>query len=160
MTDQLPALVDRQGQPIVSKKRIRPALATAIRLIVTEGYTIKDAAKAVGYVPHAVTQALRKPHVRAFRADVKRAWMESQTEKAWRNVADLAQGAQSEDVRLKASRTILEAAGELTPGAEKGDGPRNLINIGRQEIHHHHPPTERMPGVVEIVSNQLLDEER
>ena len=104
--------VDKYGRPI-AKGRIRPALLTAIRLIVEEGMTQADAARAVGYKAESLTSALRKPHVKAVVAGVKRAWLDSRTSRAWVNVARLADDAVSEDVKLKANRIFLEAAGEL-----------------------------------------------
>lgn len=150
-------LVDIAGNR-VSKGRIRPALHTAIRLIVEDGLSQAEAAKRVGMKGPSLTVALHKPHVRAAMADVKRAWLESQTSKAWLQVAKLAENAVSEDVRLKASRTFLDAAGELTPADQGGAGPRQLIQIitksvqmGAQPLH------QRLPGVVEPLPGQYLD---
>lgn len=119
---------DKHGND-VAKGRIRPALRTAINLIVADGLTIAEAAKAVGYKAESLSKALLKPHVRTLRADVKRAWLSSQTERAWLTVANLADKAASEDVRLKAARTILEASGELTPRDGAGAAPPQLIQI-------------------------------
>lgn len=163
MGDQLP-MVAKDGVAVV-KGRIRPALASAVRLIVCEGYTIRDAAKAVGYAHGSLKKALGRAHVRAFRTDVKRAWMTSETERAWLGVASLARGAASEDVRLKAQRTILEAAGELNKGDDDARQTRQLINLTRIETHYHgsEPPNERLPGVIEApefidVTPEPLDE--
>lgn len=109
-------LVTRSGE-VIRKGRISPALRSAIHLIVSDGLTVAEAAMRTGYTTHSLTQALKKPHVRALRDSVKRAWIESRTEKAWLTVADLADNAASEDVRLKAAKTFLDAAGELTPDA-------------------------------------------
>lgn len=150
-------MVRRDGSPITSG-RIRPALETAIRLIVTEGYAIADAAKAVGYREHSLIQALKKPHVRAFRAGVKRAWLESQTSKAWLTVANLAANAVSEDVRLKASRTFLDAAGELTPDAKGQAGPSQLIQIITRAVDiGGQPLDQRLPGVIEAPAWKAID---
>lgn len=74
--------------------------------------------------------ALAKPHVRAEVTRLKRAWMDNQTGKAWQVVANLAQSAESLDVRLKAARTILEAAGELKAVDRRPNGPpRQLVQI-------------------------------
>jgi hypothetical protein len=150
-------MVRRDGSPITNG-RIRPALETAIRLIVEQGYTIADAAKSVGYREHSLIQALHKPHVRAFRAGVKRAWLDSQTSKAWLTVADLAANAASEDVRLKASRTFLDAAGELTPDAKGQAGPSQLIQIITRAVDiGGQPLDQRLPGVIEAPSYKVID---
>lgn len=125
--------VEQLAQETASKARnlqIRPALREAIRLYVTEGLSKTDAALRAGMTLHGLLAALKKPHVRAFEVHVKAAWMDSRTSKAWLNVADLADSAQSEDVRLKANRVFLEAAGEL---GGKGEDPskvaRTLVQI-------------------------------
>jgi hypothetical protein len=133
------------------KGRIRPALATAIRLIVEEGHTQADAAQAVGMNPVSLSLALKKPHVKALREAVKRAWLDNETGKAWLTVINLSNGAASEDVRLKAAKLLLEAAGELDGGRSDGDkGPKSLVQI---VLHH---PAEMttvggLPGVIEII---------
>ena len=135
------------------KGRIRPALDTAIRLIVEEGRTQADAAKAVGMNQVSLSLALRKPHVIALRAAVKRAWLDSKTDKAWVTLANLADNAASEDVRYKSAKLFLEAAGELDGGRDRGDaGPRSVVQI---LINHPQVVGEGMaagqPGVIEII---------
>lgn len=137
------------GKPL--KGQIRPPLRAAIDAIVTKGLSISDAARSVGYTPHSLQVALKKPHVILYHTAVKRAWLESRTSKAWVNVAELADTAASEDVRLKANRIFLEAAGELGgKDDESGSKARTLINIvlgaapqGGQSIN------SRLPGVIE-----------
>ena len=102
----------------VRKPQIRPALARAIELIVHTAATISQAAEATGLRRESLSKALKKPHVVAHMAGVKRARLESQTFAAYGTVFDLATGAASEDVRLKASRLVLELAGELGPRAD------------------------------------------
>lgn len=137
------------------KGRIRPALATAIRLIVEEGHTQADAAQAVGMNPVSLSLALKKPHVKALRDGVKRAWLDNKTGKAWLTVAALAENAASEDVRLKAAKLFLEAAGELERAGDRDTGPRSLVQI----VMHH--PAElttvggNQSGVIEIIRNPV-----
>lgn len=149
-------LVTKSGEPI-AKGRIRPSLATAIRLIVEQGYTIGDAAKAVGYQRNSLVQAFNKPHVRAFRASVRRAWLNSQTEKAWRTVADLAGSAASEDVRLKAAKVFIEADEETRSRAP--EGVRQLVQIVTQHVHMggEQPLGQRLPGVIEHQAPQRIE---
>ncbi len=130
------------------KGRIRPALATAVRLIVTEALSIQDAANRVGMQRESLSRALTKPHVQALRAGVKRAWLENETGKAWLQVARLADAAQSEDVRLKASKLILDAAGELTPRDLEGRINRPSVQIIISSPHGESPP-QQLPGVIE-----------
>ena len=157
MTGKMVNLVDKDGNAI-RKGRIRPALMTALRLIVEEGLSQDAAAKRVGMKGPSLTVALHKPHVRAALAGVKRAWLESQTSKAWLTVANLAESAVSEDVRLKASRTFLDAAGELTPDDKGGAGPRQLIQIITRSVQMGGQPLDqRLPGVVEALPRNLID---
>ena len=55
--------------------------------------------------------------------------MESKVLRAWVTVADLAEGAASEDCRLRSARTILEAAGELSPTETGPRLPGTAIQI-------------------------------
>ena len=125
--------IDTLALETVKKARtlqIRPALQEAIRLYVTEGFSKSEAAKRAGMTLHGLLAALKKPHVRAFESHVRDAWMESRTSKAWLNIANLADSACSEDVRLKANRTFLEAAGELgAKGQDAGKLATALVQI-------------------------------
>jgi hypothetical protein len=140
-------LVTLQGQKI-RKGRVAPALRTAITLIVTEGLSIVDAAQRTGYKAHSLQVALKKPHVKAAKEAVKRAFLASETDKAWLTVVGLAQSAGSEDVKLKAAKVLLDAAGELepkgvAPGAQR---PTVIINM----VHPAgHPIPHQLPGVIE-----------
>lgn len=154
MSDDAPSMVGKDGLP-VTRGRIRPALDTAIRLIEEEGYTIADAAKAVGYRTHSLTQALHKPHVRAFRASVKHAWRQGQTAKAWLTVADLASSAMSEDVRLKAAKVFIDA--DEAARATMPDQARQLVQIVTQNVNiGRHLTSDQVPGVIEAKPYQPL----
>lgn len=132
------------------RKQIRPQLAAAIRLIVDEGASIPEAAERVKMQLRSLQAALRKPHIKAHLADVKRAWMTSQTRKAWTTVAQLADGAASEDVRHKAARTILEAAGELGGRGQADDQqPRQLVQIITQAVNLGAAAAQATPGIIE-----------
>ena len=150
-------LVTKDGKGIV-RGRIRPALRTAIRLMVEDGMSQADAAKSVGYNQVSLSVALRKPHVKVVVEAVKRAWLGNETGKAWRTVADLANGAASEDVRLKAAKVFLDAAGELDGSNGEGRGkPAGLVQI----VINHAPPGgqpigQRLPGVIEAQPIQRI----
>ena len=154
MTTTAPMLVDKNGKP-VPRGRIRPALDTAIRLIEEQGYTIADAAKAVDYRTHSLVQALHKPHVRAFRADVKRAWRESETSRAWVTMAKLAQHAGSEDVQFKSAKFLIE----MSEAAENRmpEQARQLVQIVAQNVNLTGQLTHsQTPGVFEAKPYQPL----
>lgn len=148
MTDATPpAMLDKDGQPVV-KGRIRPALDTAIRLIEEEGYTIADAAKAVGYRTHSLVQALHKPHVRAHRASVKHAWRDGVTSQAWVRMAKLALGAVSEDVQHKSAKFLIEKAEEAE--GRTGAAATQLVQILVQNANiTAQLPASQMRGVIE-----------
>ena len=132
--------------------RVRAPLAAAVTAIVTRGLSIADAAQEVGMARESLSRALRKPHVQALRAGVKRAWLTSKTDLAWVQVAKLAADAQSEDVRLKAAKTILDAAGELKREGGDDRSPKSLVQIVM-----HHAPAEmttvggNRSGIIEII---------
>lgn len=146
----LPALVGKDGKK-VRRKSVRPPVMAAIHLIVEEGISINDAAQRVGYNPISLGVALKKPHVLAAKAAVKRAWLASETDKAWLTVTSLAQSAGSEDVRLKASKVLLEASGELGSQDAERKGPASLvqINIAHQPAIGAQPSPHQLPGVIE-----------
>jgi hypothetical protein len=140
------------------KTTIRPRLRDAVHILVTEGLSIADSARRAGMTPHSLQVALKKPHVADHVSHVKRAWLENRTSKAWLNVAQLADSACSEDVRLKANRVFLEAAGELgAKGADPNAAARTLVQIvvnAAQGMGH--LPASQMPGVIESPPYQPL----
>ncbi|WP_374387120.1 hypothetical protein [Brevundimonas sp.] len=140
-------LTDRDGE-VVRKGRISPALRTAITLIIHEGLTVREAAIRAGYQYESLQKALLKPHVRAFRADVKRAWLDSQTERAWIVAAQLQMQSASDDVRLKAAKVFIEADKEASSKmpAEVRQTVQivtNNVNMGVQPTHN------QLSGVIE-----------
>lgn len=140
-------LVARDGEP-VRKGRVSPALRTAIVLIVHEGLTVADAAKRTGYQTESLSKALIKPHVKAFRLSVKRAWLASQTERAWLTVSDLAMQANSEDVRLKAAKVFIEA--DAAARNAMPEQARQLVQIVTQNVNMTgHLTSSQVPGVIE-----------
>ncbi len=154
-------IIDEKAKAAVAIARapqIRPRLQEACTLIVTEGLSQQDAARRAGMTPHSLNVAMKKPHVRAFLSSVKHAWLESRTSKAWLNVAQLADSACSEDVRLKANRVFLEAAGELgAKGTDPNATARTLVQIvvnAAQGMGH--LPASQMPGVIESPPYQPL----
>lgn len=154
MSEPLHPVAVEKAETLAAKARapqIRPKLQEACRLIVTEGLTQAAAAKRSGMTAHSLQVALKKPHVAAFLSHVKRAWLESRTSQAWINMAELADKACSEDVRYKANRTFLEAAGEI--GNTRGDGEslaktlvQIIVNQGRDTTQL---PDGQMRGVIE-----------
>lgn len=115
--DALPEIIKPRA------RQIRPPVEAAIQLIVSRAVTIAEAAESVGMQGPSLAKALRRPHISDRLRYVKREWLESKTAKAWIGVVDLADNAQSEDTRLRALRTILEAAGELGPN-RRDDAPQ------------------------------------
>ena len=147
-------LVNRDGEE-VRKGRISPALRTAITLIVSEGLTVADAALRTGYKPHSLTQALKKPHVKAFRASVKRAWLASETEQAWLTMTDLARRASSEDARFKAAKFMIDV--DLQARGAMPEQARQLVQIVTNNLTMTGNLTaSQMPGVIEAPAYQPL----
>ena len=148
-----PELVNRDGETI-RKGRISPALRTAIVLIVTEGLTVADAAIRTGYKPHSLTQALKKPHVKAFRASVKSAHLRSETDAAYAELCKMARFASSEDVRLKAIKVLIDI--DQQANAAMPERAHQTIQIIAQNVNL---PTNlgnnQMSGVIEAQPFQL-----
>lgn len=154
MTEDAANLPDKDGKPVV-KGRIRPALDTAIRLIEEQGYTIADAAKSVGYRTHSLVQALHKPHVRAFRAHVKRAWRESESSYAWFTMTRLARSAASEDVKFKSAKFLIEM--DEAANTRMPEQARQLVQIVTNTVQIGGQPTDdRLPGVIEAQPFQVI----
>lgn len=110
-------------------RQIRPRVRVALAAIVEKGAKISEAAEMAGMRTESLRLALKRSHIQDELTRVKRAWLSNETGKAWLTVADLANGAASEDVRLKAARTILEAAGELGNKDKGEQTPRQLVQI-------------------------------
>ena len=139
----------------IRKGRVSPALKTAITLIVHEGLTVADAAKRTGYKTESLAKALIKPHVKAYRASVKHAWLASQTERAWLTVSDLALQANSEDVRLKAAKVFIDA--DAAARQAMPEQARQLVQIVTNTVQIGQQPTDdRLPGVIEAQPFQVL----
>jgi len=122
MDDALPPQTARPAH-------IRPALRAALVSLVHDGLTITAAAEKAGLQRESLSKALKKPHVQTALADVRRAWSSNETAKAWLVVARLADGAASEDVQLKAARTILDAAGELSGQSTSAPRVAQVVQI-------------------------------
>lgn len=132
-------------------KGVRPALLEAIRqLAANPKMTQKEAARLGGLTEHGLQRALQRPQVRELLECVRRARRDGKTAEAWEVVYDLMDGAASEDVRHKAARTVLAAAGELEAENGKQQVIGQLIQIVTQNVNlGDEPPYERLPGVVE-----------
>lgn len=154
MNRKAPALQHKDGTSI-RKERVSPALRSAVTLIVTEAYSITDAAKRVGITRETLSRALKRPAVKTLLADVKRAHLESRTYKAWNRVEELAEGAASEKVKLEANRTILQAGGDLVPERDASEQTGPMFVIVKNEMHVGGPPPviERLPGVFELADD-------
>lgn len=90
---------------------------------------IPEAAKEAGMQYESLRVALKRPHVHEELVSLKRAWMNSETLASWVAVSELRQTATSEDVKLKAARTFIGAAGELEPDRGVQGGPAMLVQI-------------------------------
>lgn len=148
MSDTLPAItLDDDG---IARRagQLRPALKAALHAMVENGLNQREAAELVGMQADSLTIALRRPHVQAYVADVKRAWLANATGVAWRTVSKLMTDGKSEDVRLKAARTVLEAAGELGgPDGNPSERAQTVINIVMKSQGQHAPTPDS--GVIE-----------
>lgn len=100
-------------------KQIRAPLERAIRLMVEEGRTLVDAAEISALQEESLRKALRKPHVAVFVSSLRREWLSGQTLQSFHKISALRDGAQSEKVQLDACKTIITAAGELAPEANR-----------------------------------------
>lgn len=130
-------------------------MRTAITLIVHEGLTVNEAAKRTGYQWESLAKALLKPHVRAFKSDVKRAWLSSETERAYLVAARLARGAASEDVQLKAARLFIDMDQEARKAMP--DQARQLVQIiNHGTVHTGQLPSQQLSGVIEAQPYQPL----
>lgn len=147
-------LRDADGQSI-RKGRISPALRTALVLIVHEGMSQADAAKRVGIRPNSLAKALLKPHVKAALLDVKRAWLASQTERAYLVAATLATGANSEDVQLKAARIFIDM--DQQARATMPEQARQLVQIVTQNVQiGGQLPDGQVSGVIEAPAYRVI----
>lgn len=111
----------------VRRKQIRAPLERAIRLIIENGRTLPEACDTAGLQEESVQKALRKEHVKAFCASVKREWMTGQTFRSWSTVEQLRDGSASDKVRLESAALFIRAAGDLEP--ERNHGPSTALAL-------------------------------
>ena len=142
------------------KAQVRPGVEAALQLIVQRGLPFREAAEAVGYKPESLAKALRREHVLARLASLKREWMEARTFQAWVGMADLAENAVSEEVRHKSLKVFLEASGELS-GRDRAPPPAGVaVQIiigegpGRREVRL---SDGRDTGVIEAAPYEATD---
>ena len=86
--------------------------------MITEGLTRSEAAEKHGLTDGALYQALRKEHVIRFKTDVLREFREGLAERALVRVDGLSEKANSENVRLEASKTLLSLDDRFTPATK------------------------------------------
>ena len=103
-----PALTTESGR----KVRISRKLQHAIELIVREGRTQQDAAKAVGMTERGLSLALRKPHIKAYRSRVLEARINNYGELAIKTLADIMQDPKAPaGVRRGCAHDLMDLAG-------------------------------------------------
>ncbi|RYG85102.1 MAG: hypothetical protein EON59_12930, partial [Alphaproteobacteria bacterium] len=113
----------RQAVKVERSKQIRPPLERAIRLMVEEGSTLSEAAQTAGLVEESLRKALVKPHVKAFRTGVTRAWLDNQASRGFVKAVALMDGAESQKLQLESAKLLIGAAGMLEPErASTGSG--------------------------------------
>ncbi len=149
--DTLPAMKPLQG-------RIPPRLRDAIGLIVQDGYSVKKAAETVGYSTHALSAALRRSHVQAYKGDIIASFMANAGDLARNTLVNLMIHSKSDDVRHKAARTILELTGEIGGNADKqggsGDVVVNILTGPRVNNGSSSDDTEQQSITVEVLRNR------
>ena len=123
--------VTRQPQA-ERKARITPKVREAIRLMVEEGRKRPEAAAAVGMQDDSLYRALRRPECLALRTSLLGSLREAESSRSIARVANLADTAASEHVRLGANELLLGLNGE---------GP-----VIRGSVTHHHQGLA--PGLV------------
>lgn len=125
------------------KTRIGSRLRVAITGMVEEALTRQDAAKKAGITDHALYCALRKPHVQAYRRELMEVLRSSESSKTFARVAKLADGAQSEHVRLQAAIHLGEVDG-ISP-VQKG------------QFEHAHTHAHIIPGLTVVFGSDEVD---
>lgn len=103
-----------KGKGKLPKGRITPMLEAAIRVMVYEGASVAEAAEKAGYQRKSLENALRKPHVKAYKTEVWRAFKDSEAEKSFIVTCELRDKAKSENVRLQAAKAIMDQDGRFS----------------------------------------------
>ena len=134
----------------VRQKQIRAPLERAIRLMIEDGRTLSEACQAAGLQDESVQKALRKEHVKAFCASVKREWMTGQTFRSWSTVENLRDHSASDKVRLESAALFIRAAGELEP--DRHHAPTTALALQIIVAPQHALPTSinTAGGLVEV----------
>lgn len=94
------------------KVRLNRKLQDAIKYIVLEGRSQKDAADLAGMTQHGLSNALKKPHVKAYRARVLEARINNYGELAIKTLADIMQDPKAPaGVRRGCAHDLMDLAG-------------------------------------------------
>lgn len=135
-----------------STRPLRKRLRTALQILVSTGCTQKEAAAQAGMSENGLSLALQRVPVKEELARISRLRLELETARSWHRVFDLRDNAASEEVKLKATRTHLEAVGELSDagsGRNAGNSAPLIQVIVNPAYASIQPGPERLPGVVE-----------
>lgn len=106
------ALIDTPNLPAkVRKARISANVKAAIGLMVNEGRSRADAAKACGITDDWLYRALERPECRSYRNHLMQVLRESEASRTIFRAAKLADGAESEHVKLQANSWLAGLEG-------------------------------------------------
>ncbi len=107
-------LLEPAPQQTPSKGRISPRLRRAVEAIVWEGADRAKAAEIAGMHPNSLRLAFKRPHVKALMRKEFAELREGAPFKAYANIVQLGDAANSEDVRLRANQWVAGVDG-LSP---------------------------------------------
>jgi hypothetical protein len=134
----------------------------AIDLMVVQGLRRKDAAEAAGMTDHGLREALKKPHVRHFRNERERAYLDRVGWEGVRTAEQLMRNGKSEHVRLDAAKYLAAFNEELRKarGDQGGGGANFSVTLALQGIQTQQLPKGWKPPQGASVPEHLIQDQQ
>jgi hypothetical protein len=134
----------------------------AIDLMVVQGLRRKEAAEAAGMTDHGLREALKKPHVRSFRNERERAYLDRVGWEGVRTAEKLMRDGKSEHVRLDAAKYLAAFNEELRKarGDQGGGGANVNVTLALQGIQAQQLPQGWKPPKGAAVPEHLIQDQQ
>lgn len=139
------------------KLRITAPVKEALRLMVYEGRTRDEAAKAVGITDHGLRTALNKPHVKRFQRALMTELREQEGHRSYLHLTKLREKAGSEHVQMESAKFVAGVSG-ISPVSKQEVTHSGQVQVG-YVIDLSPPMKDVTPKGEQLIANQRQDDE-
>ena len=140
-----------------SKRTIRKPLRMALEKMVNEGLKRAEAAKAVGMTDHSLREALRRPHVQAYRRALMDELRTSEGHRSYLKLTELREKAASEHVQMESAKFVAGVSG-ISPVQKQEVTHSGQVQVG-YVIDLSPPMKDVTPKDGQLIDNQGPDDE-